>query len=61
MLRSLKDLEGYTASATDGDVGRAVDFLLDDERWAVPSTAAKHCTYVSRSMGRNVGSAWVRR
>ena len=35
MLRSLKDLEGYTASATDGDVGRAVDFLLDDERWAV--------------------------
>lgn len=35
MLRSLKDLEGYTASATDGDVGRAVDFLLDDERWTV--------------------------
>ena len=35
MLRSLKDLEGYTANATDGDVGRAVDFLLDDEHWAV--------------------------
>ena len=35
MLRSLKDLEGYTARATDGDVGRAVDFLFDDERWAV--------------------------
>ena len=35
MLRSLKDLEGYAAGATDGDVGRVVDFLLDDERWAV--------------------------
>lgn len=35
MLRSVKDLEGYTASATDGDVGRVVDFLLDDERWVV--------------------------
>ncbi len=35
MLRSLKDLEGYTVSATDGDIGRVVDFLLDDERWIV--------------------------
>jgi hypothetical protein len=35
MLRSLKDLEGYTASATDGDVGKTVNFLLDDERWTV--------------------------
>ena len=33
MLRSLKDLEDYTVRATDGDVGRVVDFLLDDERW----------------------------
>lgn len=35
MLRSLKDLEGYTASATDGDVGKAVNFLFDDLRWTV--------------------------
>jgi hypothetical protein len=35
MLRSLKDLEGYTIAATDGDVGRVVDFLLDDERWTI--------------------------
>lgn len=35
MLRSLKDLEGYTVSATDGDVGTAVNFLLDDEGWVV--------------------------
>lgn len=35
MLRSLKDLEGYAVSASDGDVGKVVDFLLDDERWGI--------------------------
>lgn len=35
MLRSLKDLERYTISATDGDIENAVDVLLDDQRWIV--------------------------
>jgi len=35
MLRSLKDLEGYTVSATDGDIGNVENFLLDDERWTI--------------------------
>jgi hypothetical protein len=35
MLRSLKDLAGYTVNASDGAVGNVVDFLLDDERWTV--------------------------
>ena len=35
MLRSLRDLEHDTVSATDGDVGTVVNFLFDDERWAV--------------------------
>ena len=35
MLRSLKDLEGYGVSATDGDIGKVVDFLLDDEQWII--------------------------
>lgn len=35
MLRSLKDLEQYKVSATDGDVGNVVDFFLDDEHWNV--------------------------
>jgi sporulation protein YlmC with PRC-barrel domain len=35
MLRSLNDLERYKVSATDGDIGRVSDFLLDDERWVV--------------------------
>lgn len=35
MLRSLKDLERYTVSATDGDIGSVANFLLDDEQWAI--------------------------
>ena len=35
MLRSLKALEHHTVTATDGDVGSVVNFLLDDERWVV--------------------------
>jgi len=35
MLRNLKDLERYKVTATDGDVGHVVDFLLDDERWVI--------------------------
>ena len=35
MLRSLKELEEYRVAATDGDVGRVVNFLFDDQRWAI--------------------------
>jgi hypothetical protein len=35
MLRSLKFLEQYMVSATDGDVGNVVNFLLDDEYWFI--------------------------
>ena len=33
MLRSLKELTGYTVEATDGDVGKAKDFYFDDAGW----------------------------
>jgi hypothetical protein len=35
MLHGLKQLRGYTASATDGDIGQVEDFLFDDERWTI--------------------------
>jgi hypothetical protein len=41
MLRSLKDLERYRVSATDGDLGSVVNFLLDDE----------HPRYIQRRRG----------
>jgi hypothetical protein len=31
MLRSLKDIERYKVSASDGDIGEVENFLLDDE------------------------------
>lgn len=35
MLRSLRDLDDYKVSASDGDIGSVVEFLIDDERWIV--------------------------
>jgi hypothetical protein len=35
MLRSMKDLEGYTIRATDGDIGHVNDFYFEDDRWVV--------------------------
>lgn len=35
MLRSMKDLEGYTIAATDGVIGHVKDFYFDDEAWVI--------------------------
>lgn len=35
MLRSTKELTGYTIVATDDEVGRCHDFLIDDKTWTV--------------------------
>ncbi|GIK40647.1 MAG: hypothetical protein BroJett011_44800 [Chloroflexota bacterium] len=35
MLRSLKELKGYTILATDGEIGRVHDFYLDVQDWAI--------------------------
>ena len=35
MLRSLKDIEGYVVSASDGEIGKVADFFLDDDRWVI--------------------------
>jgi hypothetical protein len=35
MLRRLRDLDKYSVSATDGDLGHVDDFLVDDEQWIV--------------------------
>lgn len=35
MLRSTKEITGYTLKAMDGEIGRCKDFLFDDRRWAV--------------------------
>lgn len=35
MLRSLKEIRGYTLSASDGELGRCKDFLFDERPWMV--------------------------
>jgi hypothetical protein len=35
MLRSMKDLEGFSLGATDGVIGRVRDFYFDDEAWVI--------------------------
>jgi hypothetical protein len=35
MLRSMKDLENYTLSATDGQIGHLKDIYFDDDAWVV--------------------------
>jgi uncharacterized protein YrrD len=35
MLRSLKDLIGYTIQSTDGEIGKVADFYFDDLNWVI--------------------------
>jgi hypothetical protein len=35
MLRSAKELKGFTVRGTDGEVGQLDDFFFDDERWTI--------------------------
>lgn len=35
MLRSMKDLEDYKISATNGQIGHVTDFYFDDDSWVV--------------------------
>jgi hypothetical protein len=35
MLRNLKNLEGFTIGATDGEIGKVKDFYFDDEAWVI--------------------------
>jgi hypothetical protein len=48
MLRSLKDFERYRVNAVDGDVGKVVNFLLDDESWTIRYLVAETGTFFSR-------------
>ncbi len=35
MLRSIKELQGYTLHAVDGDIGTVHEFYFDDARWVI--------------------------
>src|SRR5271154_4293111 len=35
MLRSIRDMEGYSIGATDGVIGQVKDFYFDDQAWVI--------------------------
>ena len=35
MLFNVNDLKGFELRATDGEIGKTIDFLFDDEQWAI--------------------------
>lgn len=35
MLNRLEDLEGVAIHATDGDIGKSMDFYVDDKQWVI--------------------------
>ena len=35
MLHKLRDLNGYSLHATDGDIGKVKDVFFDDEKWTI--------------------------
>ena len=47
MLRSLNDLENYEMGATDGDIGRVVDFYFDDHNWVIRYLVVETGTWLS--------------
>ena len=47
MLKNLKDLQGYSLRATDGDIGTVKDFYFDDDRWVVRYLVVETGTWLS--------------
>ncbi len=49
MLRSLREFDKYAVSATNGELGYAADFLIDDEHWAVRYLVVETGGFLDRS------------
>ena len=48
MLRSAKELKGFTVRGTDGNVGHVDDFYFDDEKWAIRYIVAQTGGWLGR-------------
>lgn len=47
MLRSAKELQGYTIQATDGDIGKVYTFFFEEEDWVIRYLAVDTGTFLS--------------
>jgi hypothetical protein len=48
MLRDLKNMDGFSIAATDGDVGFATDFYFDDKSWVIRYLVVETGTWLSK-------------
>jgi len=46
MLHNIKKLEDYKISATDGEIGKVIDFYFDDDNWTVRYLIAETGTWL---------------
>ena len=50
MIRSVKDLEGFTIGATDGAIGKVTDFYFDDESWVIRYVVVDTSAWLGREV-----------
>lgn len=50
MLRSIKNMHGFTISATDGNIGRVQEFYFDDQKWVIRYLVADTGTWLPERM-----------
>ena len=50
MLRRVRELQGYTIGATDGDIGRVTDLYFDDDSWTIRSFVVDTGTWLPGRM-----------
>ena len=50
MIRSVKDLEGFTVSATDGTLGKVTDFYFDVEWWVIRYAVVDTSAWLGREV-----------
>src|SRR5580698_2027768 len=47
MLRSIKQLQGSTLGASDGEIGHVKDFYFDDQKWAIRYVVVETGTWLA--------------
>ncbi len=53
-LRSTDGIEGYTIKATNGDIGKIEDFIIDDEKWVIRFLVVNTGGGIKGSKGKRV-------
>ncbi len=60
-LRSMKEVIGYGIRATDGEIGHAEDFMVDDEEWAIRYVAVDTRDWLPGGKKVLISPQWISR